>query len=523
MGIGILKNLKFLKALGAAAKTESSLAQQIKLVKGAAEKKAMARLTSSNMPLLARESASKFDDAFNVSKPPSVAVIEEYATRSRGGAQSGRHVLSRGVPVFRAYRDWVAGGGRGLSSPSMYAIEATRVASSVKAGYHGPGDPGAYIVYRMVPEKLRIGKENRVFAIGADNGTGTSARLSIKAGDRLLQNFIRELDVDGVNKATYHLFSSDDTVAYLKDRFIEGLHEYLRARPDHPAMRESIIRELIATTEPQRGRWTSLLRGSSGNLFAPSLTTRHPTLADTTRHLIEDYIVNSRADQTGVFRPLSESEALDQMYNWSIRDARAHNRHGAPIVTGVPNGVLMPREVEEFMAKQAVKHPDTYAEFKKIGDIPREELPDYVPEVHVILSKPFDQLWPETRDQIRALERTWDTDGVRHLRGYPENFTPGPMDEQLPKYPTELDLQKQVKLRLADKGGSVRRETQQASKAGDPPRHSDIANFLATDKVPESIFGYPVVQSKENYTENDIQFFTEHPKAAGFYDLGGEQ
>lgn len=56
-----------------------------------------------------------------------------------------------------------------------------------------------------------------------------------------------------------------------------------------------------------------------------------------------------------------------------------------------------------------------------------------------------------------------------------------------------------------------------------PEYFSNFRNFLASDKVPESIFGYPVVQNKENYTKNDIQFFTEHPKAAGFYDLGGEQ
>lgn len=52
---------------------------------------------------------------------------------------------------------------------------------------------------------------------------------------------------------------------------------------------------------------------------------------------------------------------------------------------------------------------------------------------------------------------------------------------------------------------------------------SNFRNFLATDKVPETIFGYPVVHTEENYTENDIQFFAEHPKAAGFYDLGQEE
>lgn len=60
---------------------------------------------------------------------------------------------------------------------------------------------------------------------------------------------------------------------------------------------------------------------------------------------------------------------------------------------------------------------------------------------------------------------------------------------------------------------------QQASKGGDSP-HKNFRNFLATDKVPESIFGYPVVQRTEDYTPEDVEFFRANPKAAGFYDLG---
>lgn len=62
---------------------------------------------------------------------------------------------------------------------------------------------------------------------------------------------------------------------------------------------------------------------------------------------------------------------------------------------------------------------------------------------------------------------------------------------------------------------------QQASKGGDSP-HRNFRNFLATDKVPESIFGYPVVQREEDYTPEDIEFFKANPKAAGFYDTGNE-
>lgn len=62
---------------------------------------------------------------------------------------------------------------------------------------------------------------------------------------------------------------------------------------------------------------------------------------------------------------------------------------------------------------------------------------------------------------------------------------------------------------------------QQASKGGNN-RFDLSKNFLATDKVPESIFGIPIVSRKEDYTEEDIAFFREHPEAGGYYDLGNE-
>lgn len=63
---------------------------------------------------------------------------------------------------------------------------------------------------------------------------------------------------------------------------------------------------------------------------------------------------------------------------------------------------------------------------------------------------------------------------------------------------------------------------QQASKGGDSP-HKNFRNFLASDKVPESIFGYRVVQRTEDYTPEDVEFFKANPKAAGFYDTGDEE
>ena len=66
-----------------------------------------------------------------------------------------------------------------------------------------------------------------------------------------------------------------------------------------------------------------------------------------------------------------------------------------------------------------------------------------------------------------------------------------------------------------------RPEVHQAGKAGDGKRL--MGNFLATDKVPDTIFGIPVVSRREDYTEKDVAFFREHPEAGGYYDLGGDE
>lgn len=48
----------------------------------------------------------------------------------------------------------------------------------------------------------------------------------------------------------------------------------------------------------------------------------------------------------------------------------------------------------------------------------------------------------------------------------------------------------------------------------------NMSNFLATDKVPDTIFGIPIVSRREDYTKADIAFFQEHPEAGGYYDMG---
>ena len=62
--------------------------------------------------------------------------------------------------------------------------------------------------------------------------------------------------------------------------------------------------------------------------------------------------------------------------------------------------------------------------------------------------------------------------------------------------------------------------TTQAAKGGEAPDLTGMSNFLATDKVPDTIFGIPIVSRREDYTEADIAFFKEHPEAGGYYDMG---
>lgn len=64
--------------------------------------------------------------------------------------------------------------------------------------------------------------------------------------------------------------------------------------------------------------------------------------------------------------------------------------------------------------------------------------------------------------------------------------------------------------------------TNMASKGGNAPDLRGISNFLATDKVPDTIFGIPVVSRRDSYSEKDIAFFKEHPEAGGYYDMGDE-
>lgn len=69
------------------------------------------------------------------------------------------------------------------------------------------------------------------------------------------------------------------------------------------------------------------------------------------------------------------------------------------------------------------------------------------------------------------------------------------------------------------KNGDTDTSAMAAQKGGDL---TEMANFLATDDVPQTLFGIPVVSDESQYTERDLAFFKEHPEAGGYYDMGDE-
>lgn len=53
-------------------------------------------------------------------------------------------------------------------------------------------------------------------------------------------------------------------------------------------------------------------------------------------------------------------------------------------------------------------------------------------------------------------------------------------------------------------------------------RLGKMRNFLATDDVPKTLFGIPIVSNPDEYTDADLAFFRKNPEAGGYYDLGSE-
>ena len=75
---------------------------------------------------------------------------------------------------------------------------------------------------------------------------------------------------------------------------------------------------------------------------------------------------------------------------------------------------------------------------------------------------------------------------------------------------TDEDMQKRLDTYFS---GTAVTATNMAARGGE-----NFGNFLATDDVPDTLFGVPIVAS--GHTEEDLEFFREHPEAGGYYDMG---
>lgn len=93
------------------------------------------------------------------------------------------------------------------------------------------------------------------------------------------------------------------------------------------------------------------------------------------------------------------------------------------------------------------------------------------------------------------------TDLIRSTLGSPLLFTDDAAGKRYEAVYTLVDRYVRS-TRLDDKGGE------------------NLGNFLATDDVPETLFGVPIVT--QDYTTTDLEFFEAHPEAGGFYELGDE-
>jgi hypothetical protein len=93
-------------------------------------------------------------------------------------------------------------------------------------------------------------------------------------------------------------------------------------------------------------------------------------------------------------------------------------------------------------------------------------------------------------------------DLIRAAKGDPLRFTGGDAEDLARRYKEAMERE--------------RRSTQMDDKGGE-----NFGNFLATDDVPPTLFGVPVVTDR--YTEEDLEFFKGHPEAGGFYEMGDEE
>ena len=143
-------------------------------------------------------------------------------------------------------------------------------------------------------------------------------------------------------------------------------------------------------------------------------------------------------------------------------------------------------------------------------DIPRESAKDYIGAIELVRRGRSGEPSADEYDYVQQLRDIAQDYGIDLIESKSDHFHPATADLALP---TETEVHRDPQFHHQDaKGGD--------SPDGEEDRFATSRNFLATDKVPDSIFGYPIVSDRKDYTQEDLEFFRKHPDAGGYYDLG---
>lgn len=127
---------------------------------------------------------------------------------------------------------------------------------------------------------------------------------------------------------------------------------------------------------------------------------------------------------------------------------------------------------------------------------------------------------PEGSGRLGVFNAAGDVDGATHAVRKDEPRRNGVVWDSLDDFQYRFSSMPSAPETRFQLFNYVPSESRQDAKGGDADRFSMSRNFLATDKVPDSIFGIPVVADEGSWTPEDLEFFKEHPEAGGYYDMG---